>query len=97
MPPVVNDASAVDLVAAAARSVAGPGAVVEVNSVGTVPAGLRSVALTDWTLQRDSISGLSHLEGREVAILTDGSVHPRRTVAGRADRGALGRRPDQAR
>jgi amidohydrolase len=31
VPPVVNDAAAVDLVAAAARSVAGPGAVVEVD------------------------------------------------------------------
>lgn len=55
--------------------------VVTVNSVGTVPAALRSVALTGWTLQRDAISGLSHLEGREVAILTDGSVHPARTVS----------------
>ena len=55
--------------------------VVTVNSVGTVPASLRSVALTGWTLQRDSISGLSHLEGREVAVLTDGSVHPLRTVS----------------
>lgn len=55
--------------------------VVTVNSIGTVPAGLRSTALADWTLQRNSISGLSHLEGRTVSILTDGSVHPQRTVA----------------
>jgi hypothetical protein len=55
--------------------------VVTVQSVGTVPAGLRGVALTGWTFQRDSISGLGHLEGREVAILTDGSVHPLRTVS----------------
>lgn len=30
----------------------------------------------------DTISGLSHLEGEEVAILVDGAVHPRRTVTG---------------
>ena len=28
------------------------------------------------------ISGLGHLEGKEVAILADGAVHPRRTVSG---------------
>lgn len=30
----------------------------------------------------DTISGLNHLEGQEVAILIDGAVHPRRTVTG---------------
>jgi hypothetical protein len=29
-----------------------------------------------------TIAGLGHLEGKEVAILTDGAVHPRRTVTG---------------
>ena len=32
----------------------------------------------------DSVSGLGHLEGEEVAILADGAVHPRRTVSGGA-------------
>lgn len=54
--------------------------VVTVGSIGTVPASLRDVALTDWVFQRDTIGGLSHLEGREVAILVDGSVHPTKTV-----------------
>jgi len=31
-----------------------------------------------------TISGLSHLEGRQVAILADGAVHPERTVTGGA-------------
>ena len=31
-----------------------------------------------------SLSGLGHLEGKEVDILTDGAVHPRRTVTGGA-------------
>ena len=30
----------------------------------------------------DTITGLNHLEGQEVAILIDGAVHPRRTVTG---------------
>lgn len=29
-----------------------------------------------------TISGLDHLEGKEVAVLTDGAVHPTRTVSG---------------
>ncbi|WCE04425.1 hypothetical protein [Pseudoxanthomonas sp. JBR18] len=58
--------------------------VVTVNSIGTVPEALRGVATTGWTFQRDSISGLGHLEGREVVVLVDGSVHPKRTVTGGA-------------
>ena len=54
--------------------------VVKVSSVGTVPTQLRGVASADWVFQRDTISGLDHLEGREVVILTDGSVHPKRVV-----------------
>lgn len=55
---------------------------VTVRSYGTVPAALRGVAVADWTLQRDTIGGLGHLEGREVVVLADGSVHPKRTVTG---------------
>lgn len=56
--------------------------VVTVNSVGQVPEQLRNVSLTDWVFQRDRIGGLNHLEGRTVAILTDGSVHATRVVNG---------------
>jgi len=55
--------------------------VVKVNSIGTVPSSLRSAYLTGWTFQRDSIGGLSHLEGRQVAILSDGSVHRQMVVS----------------
>lgn len=58
--------------------------VVTVRSIGTIPAELRGVATADWTLQRDSIGGLDHLEGKEVVALVDGSVHPLRTVSGGA-------------
>ncbi len=34
-----------------------------------------------WCITVDSVSGLSHLEGKEVAILTDGAVHPSKTVS----------------
>lgn len=53
---------------------------VTATPVGTVPMELRGVPATEWAFQRNTISGLDHLEGREVAILSDGSVHPRRTV-----------------
>jgi hypothetical protein len=55
---------------------------VQVQSVGTVPAALRETALTDWVFQRDTISGLDHLEGETVTLLVDGSVHPERVVSG---------------
>lgn len=54
--------------------------VVTVNPIGDVPVPLRGVALTDWVLLRDSISGLGHLEGRRVAILADGAVMTPRVV-----------------
>lgn len=47
-----------------------------------VPASLRAVAVTDWGIARDVISGLDHLEGREVGILADGFVQDPRVVSG---------------
>lgn len=55
--------------------------VAEVVPIGTVPSQLREVATDDWTFNRDTITGLWHLEGREVVILADASVHPTRVVA----------------
>lgn len=55
------------------------------HSIGEVPDEFRNVPMTSWTFCRDIIAGLSHLEGKEVAILADGTVHPRRTV----DSGAI--------
>jgi hypothetical protein len=40
--------------------------------------------LVGWSFARDTIAGLSHLEGREVAILADGFVQARKTVTGGA-------------
>lgn len=46
-----------------------------------IPAALRSAALTDWAFARNTLSGLTHLEGQELNILADGAVHPKRTVS----------------
>jgi len=46
------------------------------------PQSLRGVAVTDWALMAVTISGLSHLEGKTLSILTDGDVHPQRVVSG---------------
>jgi len=48
--------------------------VVTVRAIGPVPVQLQGVATTEWTLMRDTISGLGHLEGRRVAIYVDGAV-----------------------
>lgn len=57
---------------------------VTVTPTGVVPEPLRGVATTAWTFQRDTISGLGHLEGREVTILSDANVHRKLVVAGGA-------------
>lgn len=44
------------------------------RSIGEVPVELRGVELRTWTLQRDSLDGLWHLEGKRVAVLQDGGV-----------------------
>lgn len=44
------------------------------RSVGTVPESLRDVALTSWTIQRDTIGNLWHNEGKNVSVLQDGAV-----------------------
>lgn len=56
-----------------------PGQVV-VTPTGVVPEALRGVPTSTWTFQRDTISGLDHLEGREVAILSDANVHQKLVV-----------------
>ncbi|SFQ45875.1 hypothetical protein SAMN05216229_12313 [Geopseudomonas sagittaria] len=55
---------------------------VSVKLLEACPASLRGTAVADWALLAGSLSGLSHLEGKSVAVLADGDVHPPRTVAG---------------
>jgi hypothetical protein len=46
-----------------------------------IPAALRGVATTVWAFARNSVSGLSHLEGKTVSILADGAVQPQEVVS----------------
>lgn len=46
----------------------------------TLATQFRNVATSTYSFARNSISGLTWLEGKEVSILIDGAVHPRRTV-----------------
>lgn len=47
---------------------------VSVIPASIVPVGLRGVATTRWALALKTFAGLSHLEGKGVAILADGNV-----------------------
>lgn len=38
------------------------------------------IVTTQWVKMVDNLTGLDHLEGKEVSILADGNVHPLRTV-----------------
>lgn len=47
----------------------------------TPPVALRSNATADWAFARDSISGLSHLEGETVSVLAEGAVQNSKVVS----------------
>lgn len=49
-----------------------------------VPESLRNIAAARWGRARSTFSGLSHLEGKTVSILADGSVQPQAVVTGGA-------------
>lgn len=48
--------------------------------VTPIPQALRGTATTDWGFARDTISGLAHLNGRKVGVLSDGFVQGDKTV-----------------
>ena len=56
--------------------------VVTVQPLGIVPEEIRGVAFTDWAFARNTMSGLSHLEGKVVSVLADGNVFPQAIVTG---------------
>lgn len=56
--------------------------VVSVKLLIACPEVLRNREIADWSRMAKTISGLNHLEGKTVSILTDGSVHPQRVVTG---------------
>ncbi|EPG6797207.1 hypothetical protein NOX19_000105 [Klebsiella aerogenes] len=49
-----------------------------------IPAVLQNTATTNWTMARQTFSGLDHLEGQTVNILSDASVEPQKVVTGGA-------------
>ena len=46
-----------------------------------LPASLRNTGITTYEVARNTISGLSYIEGKTVSILADGAVHPQRVVS----------------
>lgn len=57
--------------------------VVKVRPLREVEAAWQAAASTDWAFARDTLTGLGHLTGEEVAILADAFVmEPREVVAG---------------
>lgn len=48
--------------------------VVTVNPNKTVPASMRSTAISSWSYAVDEVSGLWHLEGEQVSVFADGFV-----------------------
>jgi hypothetical protein len=60
------------------------GNVVTVRANRNVPAQFQSVATASWNMAKGNFSGLSHLEGQTVSILSDGNVEPQKVVSGGA-------------
>lgn len=55
---------------------------VSVEPLGLVPESLRGVATASWARAVDTLSGLSHLEGKAVSVLADGNVELNHVVTG---------------
>lgn len=58
--------------------------VAQVELQEVCPESMRNNSSNIWALMASSVSGLGHLEGKTVSILTDGDVHPQRVVTGGA-------------
>lgn len=57
------------------------GNVVIVRANRNIPAQFQSVATSTWSLAIGTFSGLQHLEGQTVSILSDGNVEPQKVVS----------------
>jgi hypothetical protein len=58
--------------------------IVQVRFRSEIPDSLRNTPVSNWALLASSLSGLEHLEGETIAILTDGGTHPDTLVSGGA-------------
>jgi hypothetical protein len=63
--------------------------VVTVRPNRDVPAAYQAAARTDWSIARDTISGLGHLEGKYVSVLSDGFLEARAAIQGETVQGGL--------
>lgn len=57
---------------------------VVISANRNIPASLQNVPASTWYMARQTFSGLSHLEGKTVNILSDSSVEPQKVVTGGA-------------
>jgi len=55
--------------------------VATVRTDKTIPVALRATATTTWAFARNTITGLTWLEGETLNVLADGAVHPQRQVS----------------
>jgi hypothetical protein len=55
--------------------------VATVRTDKALPAELQATSTDNYSVARNVISGLNHLEGKTVSILADGAVHPQRVVS----------------
>ncbi|QDL30767.1 hypothetical protein [Serratia liquefaciens] len=53
-----------------------------VTSNRDVPEQFRGVTVSNWSMARGTFSGLDHLEGQAVSILSDANVEPQKVVTG---------------
>lgn len=58
------------------------GNAVSVQPNRDVPLALQNVASSNWSLARAKFSGLAHLEGKTLNVLSDGNVEPQKVVTG---------------
>lgn len=54
--------------------------VATISASRNIPPALRDTSTTDWNLARQHFSGLDHLEGQTVNILSDANVEPKKVV-----------------
>lgn len=58
------------------------GNVATVRANRNIPAQFQALPTSTWSLAKANFSGISHLEGQTVSILSDGNVEPQKTVSG---------------
>lgn len=54
----------------------------QVTSIRNIPEQFRGVPVSYWSMARMTFSGLEHLEGKAVSILSDANVEPQKIVTG---------------